>query len=483
MSALDELRDAISRITAVTGDPRAWTRGLTPDDIAAIGAAAVDPEAVAALSVKVRANHPAVFAADPGSSVLSPPPAPGQQGEAVSAIRKAEDDLAQQNSASAQLDLHVVAAILNAHADAGAGSESLRRLQEQIEEAVRMRTDLDTATGAREFQRFLIGKLREIAAVVESANLEDSSKAALATAWTALYRSDLGSAPDPTPDPERAEPAPAEATSPPSPEPMSERLPPYGSDIGDAALFEPLPAPVQTMPAAAAPGTAPAPAAAPPAPLPSVPTVPGTPPMPGPSALPTMLPDLSRLDQPPPRSSSEFDDPAELDVPPDPVSEDEPAAEDAPADRASGEDTGTGAESDTGDRTVRLPGGELVEAPSDALAEVFRSALRGTPVVEAFRAQGITVPPPGTAVPHPVEPPRVAGGDVGMFTDRQALALDRDRAWFGGRIQPVSAIGGPSFLGWLHPPSERVPNAPAPDPGDIPPPTRPADAGVGHDAR
>ena len=35
------------------------------------------------------------------------------------------------------------------------------------------------------------------------------------------------------------------------------------------------------------------------------------------------------------------------------------------------------------------------------------AAVAGTPIPEAFRQQGITIPAPGTAVPHPVEPARV----------------------------------------------------------------------------
>lgn len=189
MSALSDLRDAIDHITARTGDGEAWKRGLTPADISTVGAAVVDPDAAVGLLAKVRANHPDLFDARTGAPIAPPEPSPGQRGEAVAAIQKAEDDLAQQNSASAQLDLHVVAAVLNAHATAGEGGARLRALQDEIEAAVRMRTDLDTAAGAREFQRFLIGKARQIAAVVESADLDAGSKAALATAWTALYRS------------------------------------------------------------------------------------------------------------------------------------------------------------------------------------------------------------------------------------------------------------------------------------------------------
>ncbi len=41
---------------------------------------------------------------------------------------------------------------------------------------MRTRPDLDTPAGARDFQRFLIGKPRDIRAVVMNASLDDTSK-------------------------------------------------------------------------------------------------------------------------------------------------------------------------------------------------------------------------------------------------------------------------------------------------------------------
>ncbi|EUA93489.1 hypothetical protein I551_0115 [Mycobacterium ulcerans str. Harvey] len=95
--------------------------------------------------------------------------------------------LAHQNSMSSQLDLQVIAAILNAHLTAVDGSEALDELQQETEAAVRTRSDLDTLAGARDFQRFLIGKLRDIREVVATASLDDTSKATLMAAWTSLY--------------------------------------------------------------------------------------------------------------------------------------------------------------------------------------------------------------------------------------------------------------------------------------------------------
>ena len=84
----------------------------------------------------------------------------------------------------------------------------------------------------------------------------------------------------------------------------------------------------------------------------------------------------------------------------------------------------------------------------------------------------MTIPPPGTAVSDPVDPSQLAPGDIGMFTDRHALALGDSRALLNGQIQHISTVNGPGFLGWEHPP---VPvSAPAPDRTDPPAPTRPA---------
>src|ERR1700733_13028974 len=117
-------------------------------------------------------------------------PAPEhQEGDAADAIMNAEVALAHQNSTTAQVDLQVVTAVLNAHQKTAAGTQALNRLQCDIEGAVATRSDLDTPAGARDFQRYLIGKLRDIRAVVAGASLDDTSNSALMAAWTSLYNS------------------------------------------------------------------------------------------------------------------------------------------------------------------------------------------------------------------------------------------------------------------------------------------------------
>src|SRR5271163_5312611 len=124
-------------------------------------------------------------------------PAPEhQEGDAADAIRNAEVALAHQNSTTAQVDLQVVTAVLNAHQKTAAGTQALNRLQRDIEGAVATRSDLDTPAGARDFQRYLIGKLRDIRAVVAGASLDDTSNSALMAAWTSLYYSSKPGAAD-----------------------------------------------------------------------------------------------------------------------------------------------------------------------------------------------------------------------------------------------------------------------------------------------
>jgi Domain of unknown function (DUF4226) len=493
-----ELHDAVQHVGKVTGDPSAWMKGLSPQDTAVVGfAVAPDAEAAAVLA-KIRSNHPTLFEPRTGAPLIPKPPtevAPTpeeQQGAGAIAIRKAEGDLAHQNSVTAQLDLHVISAILNAHTENERGSVQLERLQSEIEDAVRTRTDLDTPAGARDFQRYLIGKLREIGAVVQAASLDDTSKATLAGAWTALYEAsktpgtprdvDPAAGPSitrPPADIEAANPTQASA-SPPIP------LPPYGADLGPDPLLDQLLAadPLNTtapVPATAPSGQTSAPAVAPPAVAPpGLPAagggVPMMAPQPAGAGLPRLDPDGLTLDE----LLAETEPLAEDDVP-EPTAEDEPAedepAEDEPADAK----TGPEAEPDPAPESteVRLPNGDLVNAPTPQLAKIITTALGGTPIGEAFHQHGLTIAPPGTAVPDPVDPAKVTTGDVGMFTDRQALALDRTRALLGGQIEPLTSVSGPSFLGWFHPPEagSTAPTSASPEASetpDSPPPTHPA---------
>lgn len=394
------------------------------------------------------------------------------RGDAASAIAGAEAALAHQNSASSQLDLQVVSAILNAHLKTVEGREALNKLQQETEAAVRTRSDLDTPAGARDFQRFLISKLRDIREVVANASLDDTSKAALMAAWTSLYTAS------------KNEPAGASAPAPPS---AMVEVPRGGGQPSDLPASDPyldslllddpglLDEEPPMLPGSTA-GTSPTAAT-----LPSMPSlgglpVPGGAPGPGaglgwnaPGGSP--LAGLLRGTGPAPGDLDEREldsDDTNSGVHNAPDEPDHDQQEEAGKDTSSGKPV----PAPTGPTTVTLPNGDTVTAASPQLAAAIKAAASGVPIPDAFQQQGITLPPPGTAVTSPIDASQLAPGDIGLFTDRHALALGRGKALLDGQIQQVSSIGGPSFLGWEHPPTATTTTAPANT--DAPAPTRPS---------
>jgi hypothetical protein len=506
----------MKHVQSCTGDQNGWMQGLSESDIAMALTPTTGPVGRDAILSKIRTNHPSLFDSRTGAPQTPVSAAPGepapqlpqdepqeQRGVAAAALKKAEDDLAQQNSSTSKLDLLVISAVLTAHAKTTEGAEALGKLQREINDAVRNRTDLDTPAGARDFQLYLIGKLRQIGAVVDSAGLEDTSKAALARAWSALYEASTSAEkpaasaapPDPaTPAPAPAPVPPPRQSAPAAPEPPPP-LPPYGVDTAAPMPESWLPMdeglPSEPVPAAVQPSSAqPAQPAAP-----MMPTMPTMPTMPMMSALPSgpglgggppaMSPALSSLSDEPGFRSSALpieDDPILDELSTEERRADERGPDDqeksvedqedektAPTDRASAEAT-------VSSTMVRLPDGDTITAPTPQIADAIRASLVGAPIGAAFAQQGITVPPAGTAVAHPIDPSKLVAGDIGMFTDRQALALDRNRAWFNGQLEPVTGVSGPSFLGWLHPSDQGTAGSSATTPNGAaaPPPTRPA---------
>jgi hypothetical protein len=488
MATPDDVLAAIEHVKECTGDQQAWLAGLTPQDVAdAATIFAASPRRLDGLVATIRQQHPDLFNPTTGEMIFpartgpavrrpatAPPDGPAsdhQEGDAAEAIRNAEAALAHQNSAAAQLDLQVITAILNAHQKKAQGTEALDRLQDDIEAAVRTRSDLDTPAGARDFQRFLIGKLRDIRAVVANANLDDTSSSALMAAWSSLYDSSQSGAADAVESTEHprstAGPAvsPAESATPGAPTVPESAVEPYlGSLLADdpGSLAGDSPAPIP-------PSSAPMPPA-----MPSIPSfgggaIPGGGAMPG-WAMPggIGLPG-SAQDTDDDRSPGDLDDglPASSGAPDQPPSDNDQAGHEN-ADATPGEPPAAGP------MTVTLPDGQTLTAASPQLAAAIKAAVDGTPIADAFRQQGITIPPPGTAVADPLDASRLAPGDIGMFTTRHALALGQSEALLDGQIQHISTVNGPSFLGWEHPP-EPVP-AVAPARTEPPVPTRPATA-------
>jgi hypothetical protein len=117
-----------------------------------------------------------------------------QAGRSIGAIGEGQAALASQHATAAEAD-HALAEVLSsAHA---ATVEGIRRLDEiaaEIEHAVANQTaiGLDTPMGAREFQRFLIAKQREIHAVVSEAHELDATKKAMLDGLTVHYSTSTG---------------------------------------------------------------------------------------------------------------------------------------------------------------------------------------------------------------------------------------------------------------------------------------------------
>jgi hypothetical protein len=105
-----------------------------------------------------------------------------QAGGAVEAIGARQAALSARHAAAAEADRALVEALASAHA---ATVEAIRRLdaiESEIDGVVTNQAALalDTAMGAREFQKFLIAKQQEISAVVSQAReLDGATRAAL----------------------------------------------------------------------------------------------------------------------------------------------------------------------------------------------------------------------------------------------------------------------------------------------------------------
>lgn len=458
MTTYQDLVDTMRLIQERTGDPLAWMGGLTPEERIAAVSPATSQSQLADILAKIRRQHPEIF------TPTAPAPPDRVDGDAARAIADAETALAQQNSATSQLDLQVVSAILNAHLTTVEGRDALTKLQHEIETAVATRSDLDTPAGARDFQRLLIGKLRDIREVVATASLDDTSKSALMAAWSSLYAASKNA---------------AETSA--GPRAVSVPAAPSGS-VGEQqqaphAAFDPLLDSLSLDGPEAAPagGSGPVPAATSPAPnAPSAggaasPTGASVPALGAPSgfALPSLPAGGTGRDLRSPNDGLWDDEPGDRETA---DKSDHDRDDDEPQEERG--DSGPPEPAPAGETTVSLPTGETVTAASPQLAAAIRAATGGTPIAEAFQQQGITIPPPGTAVSTPLDPSRVEPGDIGMFTDRHALALGSSKALLDGQIQHISTVTGPSFLGWEHPPA---PAAQARAPAtETPTPTRPS---------
>jgi len=152
---------------------------------------------------------------------------------------------------------------------------------------------------------------------------------------------------------------------------------------------------------------------------------------------------------------------------PDDHKSEDPAGPSSAGNDPSSADPSTAEPSSADPSSVELPDGQIVIAPNPRLAAVITAAVAGTPISDAFSAQAITIPAPGSAITEPVEADRLVPGDIGLFTDRHALALGGGKALLNNQIQGVASIPVLGFIGWQHPPEPIVSTplvVPAPDP-------------------
>jgi hypothetical protein len=123
---------------------------------------------------------------------------------------------------------------------------------------------------------------------------------------------------------------------------------------------------------------------------------------------------------------------------------------------------------------VTLPDGSPATARTAQTAAAIRDYLAGGTVDASYRQNGIELPPPGTPVTNPVEPSRLACGDLGMFKDHYVPVLSAVKAFVNGQVVPLSSVSSsPDFLGWIDPTTltagAQPPTQPAPPPVASPP--------------
>lgn len=464
MATLRDVLDALSHVADRTGR---WTIDDFADYSGCLGAS---PQQLDATLAKIHHRHPELFDPRTGAPVIpsprpppEPPPNPTtgehtgpQSGEAAAAVKNAETALARVQSTVAEFDRQIIEAITHAHKTTEDGLRRLRQLEQDIGEAVET-FRLDTPAGVRDFQRYLIGQLREILAVVQEANDDDVSKQALAAALTALYAAQDIPEDQAAPGPPLGEPGAAPLSVADPDTDFADAVPSDAGLLDTGAATPAVPAPPPTAPA-----------------MPSIPSfgapAGGPPPtggLPDGGPLSGLVPGRGRE-----RSKLEPDDPVFG------PEENWPADDQVPSDDAPGIDSDDPAPATAADpNTVVLPNGQTVTATSPQLAAAIKAVAEGIPIAEAFGQQEITVPPPGTPVADPVEASRVIPGDIGMFIDRQALAIGDGKALLDGQIQHITNVTGPSFLGWQHPPAPgptTAPTATEPTPPEAPTPTRPS---------
>lgn len=117
-----------------------------------------------------------------------------QAGPSVAALQARQSALASQHSTAADADRVLAEVLATAHAATRESVSRLNAIADEIDRTVAAQADLavDTPMGAREFQKFLVAKQREIAAIVAHAHELDRTKSAVLETLRAQYAISAG---------------------------------------------------------------------------------------------------------------------------------------------------------------------------------------------------------------------------------------------------------------------------------------------------
>jgi hypothetical protein len=119
---------------------------------------------------------------------------PEQAGRLIAAIGEQQAAASARHVAAADADRALVQALADAHAATVEAVDHLDEIAAEIDSAVANQAalGLDTAVGAREFQKFLIAKQREISTVVSNAREVGSAKKAVLETLREHYTGSAG---------------------------------------------------------------------------------------------------------------------------------------------------------------------------------------------------------------------------------------------------------------------------------------------------
>lgn len=106
---------------------------------------------------------------------------PAQSGPSAAALSARRAALSARHSSASSADRVLADALREAHAAAAAARQRLDAIADEIERCVANQAELavDSALGAREIQRFLIAKHRELIGIVTEARRDAAAKRAL----------------------------------------------------------------------------------------------------------------------------------------------------------------------------------------------------------------------------------------------------------------------------------------------------------------